>query len=226
MPKKKPSKSAAPKAPAAPKKKRASVREPGVDLRRIEEVVTLAPRLPGGRDPKAKGLEAIRQNAILRRMQDFWNKLSVTKKEQKLRELMALRELQGEAQAIAFVKMGEKDGTLRGDADLAHAANEWLGSYFKGPVVEILIEGMIVAAQRSLASGLPTAMYWVAGAGKRMQISVAESAHQVTFLLMTPPQPRTKTPVRELDKPESLWVVSGQGKKTVVVEQVYPTALV
>jgi hypothetical protein len=195
----------------------------GVDLYKLEDVVEIL--RPSGIGPVAKGVVAIRQNAILRRIEAFWNRLNAARKEKKLRELMALRELKGGELVQAFVKMGERDKTLRDPADLGHATQEWLGSYFKGPVVEMFVEGMIVAAQRSLATGVPIGMYWVAGAGKQMKVAVAQSGAQITFLLMTPPQPAVKTPVKQLERPESLWVVSGSGKRAVT-EQVYPTALV
>jgi hypothetical protein len=106
--------------------------------------------------------------------------------------------------------------------DERHVADDWLGGYFEGPVSEIFVEGMIVAAQRSFATRLPVAMYWVETSG-RMRISVAESDHQVTFLLMTP-QPAKETKVRELEQPERLWVISGE-QGHAIVNQVHPTAL-
>ena len=193
-----------------------------IDLRKLESVVRLEnPDI----DVAAKSCEAIRQNAILARIQKFWNALNKGQKAAKLQELIALRELQGDAQIEAFVQMGVRDKTLVGAADEKHAQDDWLGRYFTGPVVSIFIEGMIVAGQRSFVSGQPVGIYWVAGAGRAVKVSVAESARQVTFLLMTPPKPRVKTAVKQLSRPEPLWVITGDGKGTTV-EQVFPTALV
>jgi len=193
-----------------------------IDLNDLNRIVKLERRR--GISVGAKGCEAIRQNAIFARIQKFWNGLSKAQKAAKLRELIALRELKGQAQINAFVQMGVRDKTLVGAADEKHAQDDWFGRYFTGPVARIFIEGMIVAGQRSFVSGQPVGIYWVAGAGREVKASVAQSERQVTFLLMTPPQPRAKTAVRQLSRPEPLWVVSGRGRGTTV-EQVFPTAL-
>lgn len=228
-----PTRSKSPKKHPARAKQKSTARSPKAatrkpDLRNLADVVRLQ-RIQDLPNPRnlfgKKGVEAIRQNAILARIQLFWNQLNRAQKAAKLLELMQLRELQGQAQITAFVQMGIRDKTLVGAADEKHAQDDWLGRYFTGPVARIFIEGMIVAGQRSLASRQPLAIYWVAGAGRSVKVAVAESPRQVTFLLMTPPSPRVHTDVRRLARPEPLWVVSPQGKN-VIVEQVFPNALV
>jgi hypothetical protein len=193
------------------------------DLAKLDRLVSvIQPELP---PVASKRVAVIRQNAILSRMERRWNKASPRGREALLRQLIALRALDGQQQIAALIEQGKQDGTLRDEADIQHAANDWLGTYFRGPVAQTLIDAMIVAGQRSLARGVPVAMYWVASSGSELKVSVAQSDHQVTFLLMTPPDPAGHTQVRQLDKAEPLWVISGRDSQAEV-EQVYATALV
>jgi hypothetical protein len=191
-----------------------------IDLMSLKKVVRLG-KLPKLGHEAMKACRAIRKNAMLRRTERFWNELTRAQKEATLRDLIALREMHGADLLQAFVRMGIKNRTVRPD-EIAHMSDDWLNGYFGEEVTEIFVEGMITAAQRSLETGLPVDMYWVAGDAE-LKVSVAESPQQVTFLLMTPP-PATNTEVRTLARPEPLWVVTGRGKK-VRVDQVYPTAL-
>ena len=194
----------------------------GIDLRNMREVFKLSP----GHVVAAKSCEAIRQNWMLREFERNWNQLSVAGKEARLLELIALRQVPGDQLAQVFAQMGKEHGTLRGAANQRHVTEDWLGGYFDGPVAKIFLEGMIVGAQRSLASKTPAAMYWVAGPGDEVRVAIAESPQQTTFLLMTPQQPRKTTKVKTLkNKAEPLWVISGHGDGAVV-EQVLPTVLV
>jgi hypothetical protein len=188
-----------------------------------------AARLPGGLvgggGPVAnKIVDVIRQNPILLRMERHWNAASQRQRQTMLKQHVALRRLDYAARVRAFVELGLKHGTLRGEADVRHATKDWLGGYFKGPVIDIIIEGFIFAMKRSIQSRLPVAMYWVAGAESDLKVAVAQSEQQITFLLVTPRQPAKDTPVRKLGKKDPLWVVSGT-RRGVKVEQVVMTAL-
>jgi hypothetical protein len=175
---------------------------------------------------KAKRVQTIRQNAILERMGQVWNRAGFRQRLAILKQLIALRALSGAALVVGYVELGRKLGTLRNDADIQHAARDWFGGYFVGPVVESFVAGSILGAQRSLETGLPIAFYWVAAAGEQLKFAVAESPQQITILLLTPPEPNRQTEVRELRKPERLWVVAPDDRGTgVAVQQVFATAI-
>ncbi|MGD8858833.1 MAG: hypothetical protein PVI30_02405 [Myxococcales bacterium] len=193
-----------------------------IDVRKLDDVVEL--ELPDVDPQQYKSVEAIRRNPMLARMADDWNAATPAVRERKLREMIGLRQLSNDDLARGFALWGVKQRTVKRGRELEHTTDDWFGGYFKGPVARIVLEGMILAAQRSVASGLPVDLYWVASAGRGVKVSVAESAYQVTMLLMTPPTPAKQTRVRRMREPESLWVVSGRGRKAVV-QQVYPTAL-
>src|SRR3954469_2179035 len=90
------------------------------DLARLEQVVEIS-RFP--KDPVAgKRVEIIRQNAILRRMNAVWNEASIGERVEMLRELIAIQPLEGDELISAYVKLGVKHGTLRGEADVEHAS--------------------------------------------------------------------------------------------------------
>jgi hypothetical protein len=181
--------------------------------------------LGGGRGPVAmKIVDVIRQNPILARMEALWNMASSRRRKAMLDQHLALRRLDYAGRVRGFVALGQKYGTLRNEADVRHAAKDWLGGYFEGPVVDILIHGFIVTMKRSIKTGLPVGMYWVAGPGREVKTAIAESEHQITFLLVTPPAPAIETPVRVLRRKDPLWVVSGT-RRGVKIEQVTMTAL-
>jgi hypothetical protein len=191
------------------------------DLARLDRLVEIS-RFPLG--AAGKRVEIIRQNAILRRMNAVWNEASLEERVEMLRELIEIQPLTGDELISAYVDLGVKHGTLRGDADVDHASNDWLSRYFSGPIAEMLVNSSIVACQRSLETGLPIASYWVAGAGQDVKIAVAQGVGQVTCLLLTPSEPAIETPVRELDRAEPLWTVSDRDG-AITVEQVFETAL-
>lgn len=194
-----------------------------VGVPRLDELFEIRPE-PG---PSAKMVAAIRQNAILLRMQEIWNRANVKERLALLNELLALREFSGDELIGRYIELGRENGTLRGDADIKHVYDDWFGGgYFNGPVIETMIAGSIVAGQRSLETGLEIVLYWVAAAGERVKVAVAESAQQITLLLMTPSRPKTSTPVTVLEKAEPFWVVVPDADGTgVEVERVYATAL-
>jgi hypothetical protein len=171
-----------------------------------------------------KAVEVIQQNAIFERMQNVWNRATPVQRLAILNEHIELRQRSGDALVQGYVALGRKLGTLRNDADIQHAVDDWFGGYFEGPVVESFVAGSIVACQRSLETGLPIGIYWVAGAGNELKIAVAQSAHQITMLMLTPPQPLKETRVRALGQAEQLWVVAPQ-EGGVSVQQVYASAL-
>jgi hypothetical protein len=179
------------------------------------------------RGPFSKIVATIRQNAILRRMQEFWNAASVKERRAILKELLALRELAPKDQVLGLVALGRQSKTLRGAEDVNHATKDWLGQYFTGPAARTLLEGMITAAERSLDAGLPVANYWVAGDREdlKLKVAVAVSDHQVTVLLVTPPELRGDAEIRDLRAAEPLWVIRAVGNQ-VVVEQVRMTGIV
>jgi hypothetical protein len=113
-------------------------------------------------------------------------------------------------------------GLFANEAEERHVREDWFGEGGKGwwpkePMEALFRKGMIRAIELLREHDVPLASYWRVGKDtRRVQITFAISAHQVTLVISTPP-PRVRRARGRLVVNRRVWIVAREGNRVVSI---------
>jgi len=123
--------------------------------------------------------------------------------------------------AGSLAKVCARFGLFANEAEERHVREDWFGEGGKGwwpkePMEALLRKGMIRAIELLREHDVPLSSYWRVGKDtRRVQITFAISAHQITLVISTPPPHVRRASGRSVVNGR-VWFVAHDGRNKVV----------